>query len=65
MNTTYTIKGMTCDGCARSISKVVQRACPGTKIEVSFTRGTAIIEGPHDADAVIAAVKAAGFKVIG
>lgn len=65
METTYRVTGMTCGGCAASVTKALQRALPGRAVEVSWERGTAIVRGDHDAAIARAAIEDAGFDVAG
>ena len=62
--TTLTAGGITCDGCARAITKVVS-ALPGVtgvEVEVPTMRVTDTHDGRVDRPAVEAAVARAGFR---
>ena len=66
---TFTIKGMNCDGCARTIEAVVSRMGGVQKVEASFASYAAsearVLYEPHVVtDAALAAViENAGFRV--
>ncbi|MGQ0548028.1 MAG: mercury(II) reductase [Betaproteobacteria bacterium] len=58
------IKGMTCDSCARHVEDAIAKV-PGVRnVEVSYSEGKARITAPPTLNprALIAAVKAAGYK---
>ncbi len=61
----YRVGGMTCQGCARSVSAAIARAAPSAKIEIDVGGGVVAIEGAAGADAVKKAVEAAGFEFLG
>jgi copper chaperone len=61
MATTYEVKGMTCGGCARSVTKAIAMQLPNVKADVSLEEASVTIEGEHDAAAVERAVEDAGF----
>ena len=61
MQTTYQIDGMTCGGCAKSVTNALTKVLPNTKIDVSSDDNSATIHGDHAADTVKNAVEAAGF----
>ena len=56
------ISGMTCDGCASAVKRVLSRV-PGTMtVEVDLVSGAASVAGTADAPALVAAVVAAGYE---
>ena len=62
---TYTVTGMTCEHCVRSVSEEVG-AVPGvTAVDVDLASGdlTVTSDAPVPADAVRAAVEEAGYEV--
>lgn len=61
MSKTYTVTGMTCGGCARSVENAIKALKPESEItiDVSTARVT-VANGPEDA-AVKTAVEDAGF----
>lgn len=64
--TTIKVAGMTCQGCVRSVTKVLQ-AVPGvTGVDVSLERGEAVVTHQPDQpgfDALKQAVEEAGYDV--
>jgi copper chaperone len=58
------VKGMTCDGCARSVSRAIANKDPAAKIAVDLATGWVAIEGMIEPAAARAAVTEAGYKVV-
>lgn len=57
------ISGMTCGGCARSVTRAVQ-AVPGVaKAVVDLEGGAVTVDGTVAPDAVVRAIERAGFTV--
>jgi copper chaperone len=56
-----TIPDMTCGHCRASVEAAVAGAAPGARVAVDLDSRRVVIEGPADADRVLAAVRAAGF----
>lgn len=65
MSKSYTVKGMTCGGCARSVEQAIkaQKGDAVVSIDLSTARVT-VDNGPDDA-AVAKAVDDAGFEYAG
>ena len=63
METLYKVEGMTCGGCTASVTRALERALPGVKVEVSLEGGTAKVTGEHDAGAARDAIEDAGFEL--
>lgn len=63
----YTVTGMTCDHCARSVSTEVGRLAGVTGVDVDLSTGEVTVESerPLDLEAVRAAVDEAGYEVVG
>jgi copper chaperone len=60
MEATYRVEGMTCGGCADSVTRALQRL--GVKVEVSLERKEATVKGDDVDDAKVKeAVEAAGY----
>ncbi len=59
----YRVEGMTCGGCASSVTKAIQRVAPSTIVQVTLEGGKVVVEGAHDERAVREAVEDAGFTV--
>lgn len=62
--TTYTVQGMTCDHCVRSVTEEIGEVAGVSSVEVSLEDKAAVVSGDADPDAVKAAVVEAGFEVI-
>lgn len=59
--TTLAVTGMTCNGCARTVERVLSRA-PGVKsAKVDFDLGLAIVSGSTAASELITAIENAGY----
>lgn len=63
--TTYTVTGMTCDHCVRSVKSEVGQVAGVTAVDVELDGGlvTVTTESSIDDDAVRAAVEEAGFEM--
>lgn len=64
MSETYTVHGMTCGGCAKSVTNAIQTAAPGASVEVNLEAKTVTVEGAS-MDVVKQAVVDAGFEFMG
>ena len=62
---TYTVTGMTCGHCVRSVTEEVGRIEGVTKVDVDLASGRVTVEaeGPVDDAAFAAAVDEAGYEV--
>ena len=62
----YRIDGMTCDGCARAVTRALQRVSPGREITVDHAHGRVEIAGAAvDEKLLRAAIEEAGFVFAG
>lgn len=60
----FKIGGMTCSGCAASVERAASRVPGVAQAKVDLEAGTASIEADAaKADAISAAIRAAGFEV--
>jgi len=64
MSNTYTVLGMTCGGCAKSVTNAIQGAAPGASVSVDLEAKAVTVDGA-DADIVKKAVAEAGFEYVG
>ena len=64
MSDTYTVFGMTCGGCAKSVTNAIADAAPGASVEVDLDAKAVTVEGAAE-DAVKQAVENAGFEFAG
>ena len=61
MTKEYIVKGMNCPHCQASVAKAIGAVAGVENVDVDLSTGRAVVEGEHDADAVVEAVKNAGF----
>lgn len=59
----YRIEGMNCPHCQASVKKAIEAVEGVSNVDVNLGSGIAVVEGDHNAAAVAAAVRAAGFDV--
>jgi len=64
MSEKYKVDGMTCDGCARSVTNAITKLAPNAKVAVDLSTGTVTVDGAA-VDAVKSAVENAGFDFVG
>lgn len=64
MSKEYTVKGMNCPHCRAAVIKAIGGVPGVEKVDVDLSTGLARVEGTHDAEAVVSAVRAAGFDVV-
>ena len=62
--TTYTVTGMTCEHCVRSVEEEVGEVPGVTGVAVDLASGRVVVTGDASADAVRAAVDEAGYEVV-
>lgn len=58
-----TVKGMTCDGCVRSVTRAIKRAAPDAAVAVDLASGRVEVSGTVSPQAARAAIEAAGYEV--
>ncbi|TWA89924.1 copper chaperone [Azospirillum brasilense] len=61
MADTYRVGGMTCGGCARSVTNAIGKLAPGAAVTVDLDAGTVAVEGGVAPETVRKAVEGAGF----
>lgn len=61
MTTEYAIKGMNCPHCQAAVTKAIAGVAGVTSVEVSLSESKATVEGNHETEALIEAVRSAGF----
>lgn len=66
-SSTYTVQGMTCDHCARSVTAEVTKIPGVTDVAVDVAAGRLTVTSAQqvDDDAVAEAVEEAGYQVVG
>jgi copper chaperone len=61
MSQSYRVDGMTCGGCAASVTKAIQAVEPAAEVEVDLDKKIVTVRGLDDDDAIAGAVEDAGF----
>ena len=64
MSDTYSVLGMTCGGCAKSVTNAILDVAPGAQVDVDLAAKTVTVDGA-DEGAVKQAVEDAGFEYAG
>ena len=59
----YVIKGMNCPHCQASVAKSISAVKGVEQVDVNLSTGKALVEGDHNPEELIAAVRGAGFDV--
>ena len=65
MSATYSVLGMTCQGCAKSVTNAIQAAAPGAEINVDLEAKQITVVGCDDAGLIAEAIDDAGFEFAG
>lgn len=55
------VSGMTCQGCVNAVTRVLSRVPGATDIQVNLAAGRAAVHGDANPDALLAAVRKAGY----
>jgi copper chaperone len=55
------VSGMNCEHCSRAVTQSLESVAGVDRVEVDLAAGRARVDGQADADALIAAVVAAGY----
>ncbi|MHB1676247.1 MAG: CopZ family metallochaperone [Sulfuriferula sp.] len=55
------VSGMTCNHCVMSVTKALQKMPGIESAQVDLVKGEAVVRGNVQAEAMVAAVKAAGY----
>ena len=63
MTKEYVIKGMNCPHCQAAVAKSISGVAGVTQVDVNLSSGKATVEGDHNSEELIAAVRGAGFDV--
>lgn len=59
------VEGMSCEHCVRTVREAVKAVAPAAEVRVDLASGTVEIEGEADRVAVEAAIREAGYEVVG
>jgi len=65
MEKQYTVSGMTCGGCAKSVTRAIQAAVKDVEVAVEWEQSSVVVTGEHTPAAIKQAVEAAGFAYEG
>lgn len=65
MAETYRVTGMTCQGCAKSVTRAIEGAATGVSVSVDLDAKAVTVTGDVSADAIATAVTDAGFEFEG
>lgn len=65
MSATYSVLGMTCQGCASSVTNAIKAAAPDSDITVDLEAKHVTVDGCDDASLIAQAVDDAGFEFAG
>lgn len=65
MSKTYNVNGMTCQGCANSVTNAIKTAAPESEISVDVAANQITVNGLDDEAMVAKAVGDAGFEFAG
>ncbi|XVS61115.1 heavy-metal-associated domain-containing protein [Actinosynnema sp. CA-299493] len=57
----FVVKGMSCEGCAASVTNAARRVPGVTRVKLDLDAATLRVVGTTDVEAVTAAVKNAGY----
>lgn len=63
--TTIKVRGMTCGGCAASVTRAIRAADPGAKFEVDLEGHAVHVHGDRDNGPIKSAIEQAGYEVVG
>ena len=55
------VTGMTCNGCVNAVTRVLSRVPGAGQVHVDLEAGRADVQGGADPDALLAAVRKAGY----
>lgn len=61
MTQVFRVTGMTCDGCARAVTKAIKARSPASDVSVNLAAGTVTVSGAVDVKAMADAIEDAGF----
>lgn len=59
--TTLAVTGMTCQGCVNAVTRVLSRVPGAQNVQVDLAAGRAVVQGQTDPQALLAAVRKAGY----
>lgn len=60
----FRVSGMTCGGCAASVTRAIKSDFPSATIDVNVAEQTVKVDGADDAAGVARLIEGAGFPVL-
>ena len=60
----FRIENMTCGGCARSVTKTIQKVDPAAEIEIDVDRRSVEVRSGREPSAFATALDTAGFPAV-
>ena len=64
MSASYLVDGMTCGGCANSVTNAIKAKAPNAKVEIDLESKKVTVDGA-ESTAIKEAVEGAGFDFLG
>lgn len=61
----FEVSGMSCDHCAKAVTRAVQTVDAAATVDIDLDRGTVDIDSAATADRLATAIVAAGYEVAG
>jgi copper chaperone len=65
MRASYRVSGMSCEGCARAVTRAITRRAPLAVVSVDVSEGRVTVAGDVASATIIDAVSEAGYSVEG
>jgi copper chaperone len=62
---TFKVEGMSCGHCVTAVTQAIRHAVPAASVAVDLARGEVKVEPAPDPAVIAAAVKQAGYVVVG
>lgn len=63
MNTTLTVKGMTCGHCEKAVTQAVRRLDPQAQVQIDRTLNQVVVESQQAVAAIAQAIRDEGYQV--
>ena len=60
----FVVEGMTCEGCAATVTNAVRKVSGVTRVKLDLDAGTLRVVGSTDEAAITSAVKGAGYTLV-
>ncbi|MFM8702141.1 MAG: heavy-metal-associated domain-containing protein [Hyphomicrobiales bacterium] len=61
-NLSFAVQGMTCGGCAKAVTKVIQKSDPEARVTVDLSAGRVDVDTIADSRVLAEAISRAGYK---